>query len=174
MYCIKRRMRFLFVLVGCFAFCLSGGCSKDPHLRKVTGTITYQGETVPGAAVQFIPLDSEGEPAAGKSESNGRYTITAASASSGGTGTKPGKYKVIVIKKEELPPDPLMIQLENKEITYREYMSKMEERKSKQAPPDSKSLKSLIPEKYATVDSTPLEFTVENKGLNRLDIELTD
>jgi len=165
-------MRLFFVLAGCFILCFLGGCDKDPHLRKVTGTITYQGEVVSGAAVQFYPVDDTGEPAAGKSEPNGRYVITAASARDGGSGTKPGKYKILVIKKEELPPDPLLVQLNNGEITYMEFTSKTAERK--QPPPDSKALKNLVPEKYATLANTPLEFTVEDKRLNKFDIELTD
>jgi len=167
--------RLFFVLLGGFSLCLLWGCGgKDPHLRKVTGIVTYQGETVAGAAVQFYPVDSVGEPAAGKSDSSGRYTITAASAQQGGSGTKPGKYKVLVTKKEDMPPDPLLIQLENKEITYKEYMDKSEERKRTQPMPDSGALKSLIPVQYSKIDTTPLEFTVEDKRTNQFDIELTD
>ena len=169
---MQRQMRFRLIIAGCLSLCILGGCNKDPHLRKVTGTITYQGESVAEAAVQFYPVDDTGEPAAGKTMPNGHYVITAASAKNGGSGTKPGKYKVLVIKKEELPPDPLMVQLNNGEITYKEFVSKTTERK--QPPPNSKTLKNLLPDKYATLADTPLEFTVEDKRLNKFDIELTD
>jgi len=166
----QKRCLFL-ALTSCFCF-FFGGCSEDPHLRKVTGTVTYQGKIVEGAAVQFHPVDDMGEPAAGMTEPNGCYVITAASAKGGGTGTKPGKYKVLVIKKEKLAPDPLFEKLNSREIDYLEYTKKVQERRT--PPPNNKALKSLIPEKYALLDKTPLEFTVENKRLNPFDIELTD
>ena len=168
---MTQQTRLFLALTGCFFFCLFWGCGGvDSHLRKVTGTITYQGEPVAGAAVQFHPVDAAGEPAAGMTDTNGRYVITAASARGGGTGTKPGNYKVLVIKREELPINPLLDQLNKGEIDYMEYMR----RQQGQRPPDTRALKSLIPEKYATLGTTPLEFTVEDKRLNQFDIELTD
>lgn len=87
----------LFV-VGC-----PGGGSSGPdfldRLAPVSGTVTVGGQPAEGATVTFLPDQPECEPASGRTDANGSFTlVTLASGASMDSlrGAVPGRYRVTV------------------------------------------------------------------------------
>ncbi|MDR2116202.1 MAG: carboxypeptidase-like regulatory domain-containing protein, partial [Planctomycetaceae bacterium] len=81
------------------------GCHADktnPEFRNVTGTVVFNGSPVEGARLTFFPLDDSGISATGFTDAQGKYSLTATNSLVGGTGTKPGQYRVIIKKTEIL------------------------------------------------------------------------
>ena len=148
----------------------AGGCQKDRDMRKVIGKVTYNGNPVEKALVQFVPIDDAGLGASGQSDEGGHYTLTSLTSKVAGSGTKPGKYKVIVTKFEKPEVDPDTAAFNAGEMDYGEYMTKM----SSKPKLVTKPVIHLLPKRYSTVTNTPLEFLVEDKKLNEFDIELVD
>src|SRR5262245_53887389 len=81
------------------------GCSNSsrPPTYPVTGTVTSKGKPLSGAAVTFVPTDSEGEAASAITDSDGKYSLTTWRA---GDGARPGEYRVKVSKQELAAVDP--------------------------------------------------------------------
>jgi hypothetical protein len=65
---IDRRLTALAVLAVCI------GCSKGPELGEVTGKLTYNGQPVQYAAVEFHPI-TEGKHSIGYTDAQGEYTV---------------------------------------------------------------------------------------------------
>ncbi|MGQ9575168.1 MAG: carboxypeptidase-like regulatory domain-containing protein [Thermoguttaceae bacterium] len=87
-------------LAAILVFSLGCGRSGRPATVKVTGTVTYRGTPVEGATVGFIP--EYGRPASGKTDSNGRFTL---STFAPGDGAVPGQHKVVI---SDMPPEQPM------------------------------------------------------------------
>jgi len=52
------------------------GCGQNgPQLGVVTGTVTLDGKSVPGALVTFISKEADGSSSYGKTDSNGKYKL---------------------------------------------------------------------------------------------------
>jgi hypothetical protein len=83
-------------LAGLTALC---GCGGSGY-HTVTGVVQLDGEPVPDVSVAFTPEDPSGEGATGFTDSSGRFRMKGAV----GSGVKPGKYKVTIISKGEVPP----------------------------------------------------------------------
>jgi len=90
---------------------LTGCGEKNDGNTFVTGTITKGGEPLADARVVFIPVGQTGESAGGKTDESGNFVLTTSSGKEG-SGTKPGEYKVTVVKtkyewdgKSYLPPE---------------------------------------------------------------------
>ena len=63
---------------------------------NVTGTVTFNGEPVPGATVSFTPrVPGEGDPAFGTTNENGRYVLQTLMGRAD-AGTTPGVYDVSI------------------------------------------------------------------------------
>lgn len=77
------------VLVGC-----AGGQGKLGTV-PVSGTVTLDGQPVPGATVTFKPKSSDGRAASAVTDTNGRFTLTTVQ---GGDGALPGSYGVAITK----------------------------------------------------------------------------
>lgn len=136
-------------------FCMTG-CRKDPGYRKVTGTVTMDGQPLEGAMVMFYSQASDGEGGGGKTDAQGKYEATSSRASEGGTGLLPGEYKVTVIKNEEVIDEDQQA-FDKGEITYDE----LQERRGKKGTyAKSKGGKMLTPQKFASMTNTPLSVTV--------------
>lgn len=94
--------------LGCVAFlcALLVGCGESLNLRPATGTVTYQGRPVEGAAILFIP--ESGPMGTGTTDASGKYVIT----TNGQPGAIVAAHKVTVSKlrqtaalpKEGAPP----------------------------------------------------------------------
>jgi len=82
-----------FAIVGC------GGGPSRPPTYPVTGQVTENGKPVAGVDVAFRPENSAGgqKPANGKTDSEGRYTLTTFSF---GDGAMEGSYRVTLSKLE--------------------------------------------------------------------------
>ena len=52
------------------------GCGGELILEPVDGTVTLDGEPVADAAVLFLPILSDGPPAHGTTNSEGRFRLT--------------------------------------------------------------------------------------------------
>ena len=105
------------LLVGLFSGCQKKG---HPDYRVVKGVVTLDGVAIEGATIHFHPQDSEGVPAIGFTDAQGNYLLTATDALEGGTGTKPGKYRVTVKKLSEVI-DQNTADLEAGKITQEEF-----------------------------------------------------
>ena len=54
----------------------ASGCGQSgPQLGAVTGTVTLDGKSVPGALVTFISKEADGSSSYGKTDSNGKYKL---------------------------------------------------------------------------------------------------
>ncbi len=81
------------------------GCGEKPKTVAtdfVEGIVTLDGQPVPDATVTFSPVQQgAGASATGRTDANGKYTLTAVGAGRGaeaGAGTLPGEYYVGVVK----------------------------------------------------------------------------
>lgn len=136
------------VAVGC------GGDSSLPKTAKVSGQVTYKGKPLSGGSISFIPeaggeAAKSGQPATAQIAADGRFSLTTFNT---GDGALLGPHKVIVSKRDS-------------------------DTSRNQPKPDGTIdytvPKAEIPEKYESVDKTPLKFTVEDKS-NDFSIELVD
>ena len=133
-----------------------GGASDAPRLYKVTGTVTYKGEAVPGAKVMFMG-DGTKPPAVGVTSDAGKYSLS----SLAGTGAVAGRHVVIVVKESEA------------EAPANINMSMEEAAAAAQEPEKDPAATSLIPAKYSSAQTSGLEFEVQTSS-NEFLIELVD
>jgi len=169
---MKHLVNFIsLILIVSLMIVTSVGCQqKDFDMRKVVGKVTYNGNPVVEALIQFVPLDDTGLAASGQSDAGGNYTLTSLESKVIGSGTKPAKYKVVVTKFEKPEIDSDTAAFNAGEMDYGEYMKKMSEKPKPKAEP----VKHLLPTKYSKMSTTPFEFTVEDKKENEFNLELTD
>ena len=127
----------------------------------VEGVVTLDGAPVPEATVTFMPVqEGAGASAAGVTNSEGKYTLTAVGAGIGaqvGAGTLPGEYYVGVIKDEfpqsaageAISPDSDTFEGEGEEIEYTH----------------------VVPERFNDPKASGIKVTVA-PGENKIPIEL--
>ncbi len=73
-----------------------GGSSNLPKLMPLSGTVTFDGKPLSGAAVIFIPTGStRGTSVAGSTDKAGKYEVVA---KHGDKGAPVGEYRVAVMK----------------------------------------------------------------------------
>jgi hypothetical protein len=89
--------------VALLAVGLAGGCSKSdrPRVAPVSGTVTYHDQPVEGAQVMFMP--TQGRPATGKTNAEGRFTL---STFGSGDGAILGHHAVTIAKRVPLNDKP--------------------------------------------------------------------
>lgn len=135
------------------ALALIAGCNDRIATLKVTGTITYDGEPLAGASVNFSPkTEGEGNPGYAVTDANGRYTLQTL-AGAADAGTTPGTYLVTVGKMEQ-----------TQEVAGGGGADTTSAR-----PPDPRS---LIPIRYNNRNTSGLEATVERGAPNVFDFDL--
>lgn len=139
------------------------GCSGKLATVMVTGTITYEGKPLTDAEISFSPVtEGKGHPAYGITDDSGKYVLQTILGAVG-AGTTPGEYMVTVAKLEKPKQTSQEVRTD---ITGRPIVTA-----ASSAPPPR--LKSLIPDKYASVDTSGLTATVERKRNNVIDFELS-
>lgn len=162
-------MRFVTTIlvrsVVCSSILLAVGCgpsSDRAETAPVNGTVTYNGEVVAGASVNFSPPDAKtGYVAVGTTNLKGEFKLTTFDTNDGAV---PGKYNVTIIKRTN-PLDSVegsdpteMLQLGQGAPVAGKTIGKAE---------------ALIPEKYFKPETSGLVYTVD-KGGKDFTIELTD
>lgn len=149
------------VLIGC------GGPSTI-KTEYVEGLLTVDGEPVPDATVQFVPVnEGQGLPAVGMTDERGIYTLTASPGgdqrAEHGGGTTPGEYHVgIIANKVDTPMSP-----EEAEEAGIEYQPPSEA-EQRQGPP----ITYVVPQKYNYPKGSGITVTV-SEGKNDIPLELT-
>ena len=157
-----------FLLLG---LVISTGCTKDLGYRKLTGTVTMDGQPLAGATLTFYADGTGGEGGSGLTGADGKYEVTAGNSPEGGLGLKPGTYKVTIVKMEERVDEDE--EAFNKgEITYDELQNRKAKKGAyaKTAKPNR-----LTPAKYASTFDTPLSVTVsDDPAANVFDFNLDE
>lgn len=133
------------------------GCNQnaDPNRPKtapVSGTVTHKGQAVDGATVMFVSSSGSGRGAVGKTDAQGRFSMTTFQANDGAI---PGSYRVAISK------------------------TTLEAPAEKTAPkpgvePDTGTVKQLLPEKYKDSTKSGLTAEIKEGGVKDLKFELTD
>lgn len=97
---MNQRCRFCALSVGLLVFSLVGCGSSEPRKNAVSGTVQYQGKTIPQGSITF--LDDKGGVVGGAPIKDGAYEIPAAA------GLLAGKYKVSINYPDPktMPPPP--------------------------------------------------------------------
>ena len=100
--------RFFVLMLFVFVLAFLPGCGpKGPKVQYVEGVVTLDGKPVEGASVNFSPKQQSSDPndikgpllAGGKTDANGKYTISTTRGSAVGGGTTEGEYIVSIVKK---------------------------------------------------------------------------
>ena len=142
------------ILIGC-----SGGNTagyKGPKPVPAKGKVSYKNQPVEGATVSFLGSRA----AIAVTDASGEFILTTVTS---GDGAVPGDHKVTVTK--IVAPPSAAKKAGN--------MSMEDAAKAAQEPPAAKPL-SLLPDKYASAESSGLQYTVKSGDKNEFNIELTD
>lgn len=148
-------------LLSCFCFCVivmpgCGGGPKIPETVTVSGKVLYKDKPLADALIGFVSkLDNKDIlPAKGTTNAEGEFTLTTyIDPQHEVSGATPGQYVVTVTKNEQQDMQKIM-----------------EEFKKNPA----MEFKKLIPEKYTSSKSSPLEATVKVDGENAFEFKLAD
>ncbi len=150
-------VKYLFVAALALNLCCLTGCgSRDKAYTKISGTVMMDGAPLADCVLTFYAQSPDGENGSGKTDAQGNFTATSQGAENGGTGLKPGEYKVTAMKNSSVV-DEDQEAYNNGTITYDE----LQERKAKKgAYAKSSSSELLTPRRYLDENSTPLSITV--------------
>ena len=121
----------------------AAGCGGDGLKRvPVRGRITAQGVPLDEAVIQFLPAGStRGEGGIGRSDNEGNYSLTGSR--NGIRGVVPGDYRVRVSRL--VAPDGTPLGPDGREA-------------------DTPGSHESLPREFASLDATPLKFTVPPSG----------
>lgn len=134
----------------------ASGCGRRlPPTAPVSGTITIQGRAVAGAAVSFVN-DSAPRFAIGRTDAEGRYTLTTFTP---GDGAVLGEHRVVVLSTPRVVGDPSR---DPQGLPTPDDYRRLEEALKSRGP---------VPEVYTAAGTTPLRAEVR-RGPNRCDFDL--
>jgi hypothetical protein len=134
----------------------SAGCGGGERVVSVAGTVTYNGQPVPGLVVSFVPEGvTETGVSSGETDPSGKYSLKVAK--TGSSGAVVGKHKVWVSLPREAPADGTS--------------DKPNKPKAKGATGTNVPAEvAAVLKKYGSLEKTPL--TVEVKGDEPIDLKL--
>jgi hypothetical protein len=142
------------------------GCSGKSAV-KTAGIVTLDGQPLEGVEVTFHPEDEKGKVATGETGSDGRFRLSTRNPFDGAL---PGKYKITVALSSKVGDGgegaPMDRPDQMKKMMEEQARKVMQDRGGKAAKP--KTTKTVIPQKYVDVKSTPLHAEIPAGG----DIEL--
>jgi hypothetical protein len=148
------------VLAGCGGGDAIGDADRKPT-QTVTGTVKFAGSAVADAAVTFSPVGKT-PVAMGRTDAAGKYSLTTYQT---GDGAVAGEY-VVLVTKSSAPAASSGGALSHDSLLA----SGAPTHGGGRAAP---KLETLLPEKYASVESSDLKKTVEEGKENVIDLELT-
>jgi hypothetical protein len=130
----------------------ASGCGENTGLATVavTGTVTQKGTPVEGAIVSFVPAGPGAVGAVGTTDAAGKFSLTTHSKDDGAV---PGQYKVTVTKYEGAKAVEGTGQATATGDMPASYTG---------AAADAPPAKNLLPEKYASPDTSGLTGTVNS------------
>lgn len=180
-------MRRRSLLLACLVVPVMFGCggNSGPALYETGGVVTYKGQPLANATVQFIPGEADkGIPTAqGTTNDKGEYRLKVR----GDAGAAAGTYSVVVQKFEGADEAAAASAVSSGQPSTPEEAMKQMAANMKKMQPDAQKAqstqsvaiekpKSLIPEKYNQPHSSGLSFTVKkgDAGNTKFDITLTD
>ncbi|MEO1998058.1 MAG: carboxypeptidase-like regulatory domain-containing protein [Planctomycetaceae bacterium] len=146
---------------------VSAGCSEDverPVTVPVTGTVMYKQKPVDGATVSFM-AEGASRAASGVTDAEGKFVLSTFAANDGAL---IGEHVVTVSKltaQAEAAGDPTANMNDPSKLTQVWEQSK---------DADLAAVKTLLPEKYANANTTPLKEKVSETGENTFILQLTD
>jgi hypothetical protein len=147
---------------------MSPGCGDSsglPARYPVSGKVTYKGEGIKKAVINFVPTDPEGHPAGGTVE-NGQFELTTLNPKDGAI---PGKYKV-TIDDRQLDSEAMRSQADavakKKGVSYAAIPQELQAKALK-------GLKSSLPGKYQIASTSDLEVEVKPQS-NTIVLDLKD
>ena len=141
----------------------SVGCSQSgPAVEYVQGVVTLDGAPLEGATVFFSPKGSAGKGAAGKTQSDGSFTLNTQGAKPG-AGTAVGDYSVTV-SKIEMPEFP---DISEDDPRYGTPEQDRLEQEAANAKP-----KVIVPEKYNNSETSTFTAKVES-GSNTFTFDIS-
>jgi hypothetical protein len=149
--------RFLW-LVPLLAGCTSNG------LVPLAGVVTLDGRPLAGATLAFVP-EGAGQPAVAESAADGSFVAR----TNGRPGALPGRYHLLVTKDEVVMPaggEPAGVAGTIDETSSEDLARGM-------LLSNGLRRRSLLPERYSTIERSPLRWEVTFNGLPQLVIELT-
>ena len=148
------RIRIALLLSVCMA--VVGGCGSNPHpeLRRVSGTVTYNGEPVADATVAFYN-NASSRLATGRTDATGQFSLTSYNPQDGAL---PGEHRVVVTKSESSGDEEVALSMDE----------------AVQTRPKRTRSRQLLPKEYGSEDTTPIVVQVSEDGQNDLKIELVD
>ncbi|MDO4588184.1 MAG: carboxypeptidase-like regulatory domain-containing protein [Planctomycetia bacterium] len=163
---------FFFLNVGLFlsfTLFICDGCGSPsrsrPGLVKASGSVVYNGQPVAGANVMFYPETSGPDTGAASAitDAEGKFELMTDSPKDGAL---PGKYKITVNKQAQYIDGILKADWEKQNTTETGQV----------APYDKDKIKTeyLVPQRYSTLNSSPLVQEIPAGGIKEIKIELSD
>ncbi|MBQ16809.1 MAG: hypothetical protein CMJ65_06750 [Planctomycetaceae bacterium] len=154
------------MLAGC------GGPDPSAECNAVSLTVTYKGKPVEGAQVAFNSTANGGRPAQGTTDAAGKAVLGTFSTDDG---AMPGKYKVTVSKAGDGGDGTSDPSLVTGALAATGGSGDMTKAYSSQVKTDGsvKEAETSLPKKYATTQTSTLEFTV-GAPPNDFTVELKD
>jgi hypothetical protein len=151
--------RYPVALLFAIGFLSSSGCGSREKVVAVSGTVTHNGQPVPGLVVSFVPdAQTETGTSTGETDDNGKYSLTVFK--TGASGAVVGTHKVWV----SLPREPYVDPGEKEESAKQKKLNK--KKASAKPPADIAD----ILKKYGNLDKSPL--TKEVKDGAPIDLKL--
>ena len=140
--------------------CISG-CGGSEKVVSVSGTVTRNGNPVPGLVVSFVPeARTETGVSTGETDNNGKYSLTVVK--TGSSGAVVGTHKVWVSR----PRQPFVEPGEKEESAKLNLQKKQAAAAAAKPPADLTE----ILQKYGNLDKSPL--TVDVKSGGSIDLKL--
>lgn len=154
-----------FLGVPCLLWGLTGsafivGCGGGPNLAPVSGTVTVNGKPLPAAGVTFTP-NGGGRPAWATTDGQGRFALTT---HKGGDGALVGDHAVTIAEAETDAPEMPKNADPDAASLFAELPTK----------PGRKPRKGALDPKFASRATSGLTFTVQARGSNVADFNLTN
>lgn len=140
----------------------SSGCGSREKVVAVSGTVTHNGQPVPGIVVSFVPeAQTETGVSTGETDASGKYNLTVVR--TGSSGAVVGIHKVWV----SLPREPFVDPTDKEETAK---LTKLKKKAAAAAAVKPPADVGEILKKYGSLDKSTL--TKEVKGGEPIDLKL--